>query len=265
MFKSIKYLAPVAILSLVASTALAASKATDPSVKANADVNSTLEKLKRSIAAKNRPAADVARDADRLPLETLSFFGLRDDMKVLDLLPASYYTFILAPVLKEKGELYFALGTAELSKSLLKNEEFRQVRTISEKTIVERPEGARYYDLKNLDIDVQGLDMVTNFRVYHLFDDADRSDLNQAVFRALKSGGIYAVIDHTARHNEPETEGNRRRFDPVKAIKEIESAGFDFVDYSSLHYRPADGLDLEVGHDAVTGKTDRWALKFVKP
>lgn len=57
----------------------------------------------------------------------------------------------------------------------------------------------------------------------------------------------------------------RHRFDPVKAIKEIESAGSDFVDYSPQHYRPADDLALEVGHENVAGQTDRWRLKFVKP
>jgi predicted methyltransferase len=63
---------------------------------------------------------------------------------------------------------------------------------------------------------------------------------------------------------EEETAANRRRFDPVKAIKEIQSAGFELVDYSALHYRPDDELRYEVGRKTVTGNTDRWSLKFKK-
>lgn len=258
MIKKISKLVPALAISLMASTAFAANSAQIPE-----QATATQKKLQQAIGAKSRPQEDVERDANRLPAETMAFFGLRDDMKVLDLLPASYYTHILAPVLKDKGKLYMALGTDRLE--LLKQKEFKHIKTLSEKTVVQRPEGARLYDMSELNLNVTGLDMVTSFRVYHLFDDADRSMLNEQVFDALKSGGIYAVIDHTARHNEPATEANRRRFDPVKAIKEIEAAGFDFVDYSPLHYSAADDLTLEVGEKDVTGQTDRWALKFVKP
>ncbi|HAB79258.1 MAG TPA: methyltransferase, partial [Glaciecola sp.] len=58
---------------------------------------------------------------------------------------------------------------------------------------------------------------------------------------------------------------NRRRFDPVKAIKEIQAAGFELVDFSDLHYREDDELEYEVGARSVTGNTDRWTLKFKKP
>lgn len=258
MIRQINRFIPVLAIALVTSSVFANT----PEQRQDGKTNSTQTKIQSAINADSRPKDDVARDANRLPAETLAFFELRDDMKVLDLLPASYYTRILAPVLKDEGELYLALGTSRLD--FLKEKDFRHVRTVSEKTNVQRPDGARHYEMSELNLDVRNLDMVTNFRAYHLFDEADRKTLNDAVFKTLKSGGIYAVIDHTARHNEPETEANRRRFDPVKAIKEIEDAGFDFVDYSPIHYRANDALDLEVGHKDVTGQTDRWTLKFVK-
>ena len=85
------------------------------------------------------------------------------------------------------------------------------------------------------------------------------------MFKALKSGGIYAVVDHTRRHMQEDNYENRRRLDPVLAIKEIQAAGFEFVDYSPLHYRLDDELIYEVGRKTVTGNTDRWTLKFRKP
>ena len=50
----------------------------------------------------------------------------------------------------------------------------------------------------------------------------------------------------------------------MKAIKEIQSAGFVLVDYASLHFRADDELRYEVGRKTVTGNTDRWTLKFKK-
>ena len=56
-----------------------------------------------------------------------------------------------------------------------------------------------------------------------------------------------------------------RRIDPVLVIKEIQEAGFQLVDFSTLHYRPDDELRYEVGRASVTGNTDRFTLLFVKP
>jgi predicted methyltransferase len=53
--------------------------------------------------------------------------------------------------------------------------------------------------------------------------------------------------------------------DPVLIIKEVQEAGFQLVDYSTLHYRPDDELRYEVGRKSVTGNTDRFTLLFIKP
>jgi predicted methyltransferase len=96
--------------------------------------------------------------------------------------------------------------------------------------------------------------------------DADgRAKINDQVFAALKPGGLYGVVDHTARHMEPANHENRRRVDPVMIIKETLDAGFEFVDYSDLHYRADDELVYEVGRRSVTGNTDRFTLLFRKP
>lgn len=226
----------------------------------------TIAALQRAVDDPARPDEDRKRDADRLPLDTMAFFGLRADMKVLDIDPgAGYYTRLLAPVLKDKGAFYLAVGTDYVASTILKEPGYERVKVVSEKTTMSRPEGARHYVLGELDLGVRNIDMVTNFRVYHVFGAEDRNRLNQAIYQALRPGGIYAVIDHTARHGEPETEANRRRFDPVKAIAEIQAAGFILQDYSTLHYRPLDQLNLEVGDERVSGRTDRWVLKFIKP
>jgi predicted methyltransferase len=84
------------------------------------------------------------------------------------------------------------------------------------------------------------------------------------VFAALKPGGHYGVLDHTRRHNEPETSENWRRMDPVLVIKEVQAAGFVLEDSSNLHYKPDDELRYEVGRKSVTGNTDRFLMVFRK-
>jgi predicted methyltransferase len=107
--------------------------------------------------------------------------------------------------------------------------------------------------------------MALTFRNVHNFDAESRARMNRAVFDALKSGGLYGVVDHTKRHMEPENPENRRRIDPVLVIKEMLDIGFEFVGYSDLHYRADDELRYEVGRRTVTGNTDRFTFLFRKP
>lgn len=230
------------------------------------DFDATKAKLEAAMAAEIRTDADTQRDDNRAPVETLEFFGLRDDMKIVELIPGGgWYTKLLAPVVADKGEYYAAIGTSRIKERLLDKPGFEKVNIVAEDAKAWRDDGARFYSLELGSLGVSDADMVLTFRNYHNFDEGGRAAMNKAAFDALKPGGIYAVVDHTARHMEPESGSNRRRVDPVKAIYEIQKAGFELVDYSDLHYREDDELKYEVGARSVTGNTDRWTLKFRKP
>lgn len=230
------------------------------------DFDAVKARLEIALAADVRGTEDTNRDKDRLPVQTLEFFGLRDDMKVIELIPgAGWYTKLLAPVLRDNGEFYVAYGTSRVAENLMPLAGFDHIRLAATGSSMARPPGARHYVLDAADIGVTGADMVFTFRNYHNFDAESRAAMNQAVFDALKPGGIYAVVDHSRRHMEPDNPENRRRVDPVMAIKEIQAAGFEFVDYSDLHYRADDELRFEVGRATVTGNTDRFSFKFRKP
>jgi predicted methyltransferase len=230
------------------------------------DFDAVEAKLKAAMAADIRTDAEKERDRNRKPIATLKFLGLRDDMKIIELLPGGgWYTKLLAPVMQEKGEFYAALGTGTISKSLITEPGFEDIQVVATDSRVYRKEGARNYTLETDGFGVTDADMVLTFRNYHNFDAEGRAAMNKAAFDALKPGGIYAVVDHTRRHMESDNPENRRRIDPVLAIKEIQDAGFRFVDFSDLHFRPDDELRYEVGRKTVTGNTDRWTFKFVKP
>ena len=223
-------------------------------------------KVEAALAAESRPEGDVARDRNRKPLETLEFFGLEDDMRVLELLPGGgWYTRILGPVLAENGKLYVALGTGRVAENVLTQPGFENVEVIETDANIRRPEGSRYYILDEFDFGVSDLDMVLTFRNMHNFGKEGRDRMNSQVFKALKSGGYYGVVDHTMRHMEPENYENRRRIDPVLVIRELTDQGFEFVGYSDLHYRADDQLEYEVGRRSVSGNTDRFTFLFRKP
>jgi predicted methyltransferase len=228
---------------------------------------STVEtKLKAAMQADVRSEAETERDRNRKPVDTLEFFGLRDDMTVIELLPGGgWYTKLLAPVLAENGEFYVALGAGRVSENVLGQPGFEQVKVVAADAKIYRPEGSRFYALELESLEVEDADIVFTFRNYHNFAAEGRAAMNRAAFDALKPGGIYAVVDHTRRHMESDNSENRRRMDPVLAISEIQAAGFELVDFSDLHFRPDDELRYEVGRKTVTGNTDRWTLKFRKP
>jgi predicted methyltransferase len=223
-------------------------------------------KIREAMAGDVRSEADLARDRNRKPVETLTFFQLSDDMRVLELLPGGgWYTKLLAPVLRENGELYIAIGTNNVQQNLMPQPGFDHINVIDIGDLSERTGPFGTYYIPSFDFGVSDIDLAVTFRNMHNYTSEGRGHINAAVFSALKSGGLYGVIDHTLRHMEPMNRENRRRADVVQIIKEAQATGFDLVDFSDLHYRPDDELRFEVGRATVTGNTDRFTLLFRKP
>lgn len=225
-----------------------------------------LQSVTDAMQADTRTDADRERDANRLPVETLDFFGIDENMRVVELIPGGgWYTKLLAPALRENGKLYLAVGTGGIQQSgLLDQDAFEDV-TVQQVDLQVTRTDAGLVAVEPFSIGLTDLDAALTFRNVHNFDAVGRANMNSAVFDALKPGGIYGIVDHTKRHMEAFTQENRRRADPVRVIKEVEAAGFEFVDFSDLHYRPDDELRYEVGRKSVTGNTDRFTLLFKKP
>jgi len=257
---SLRLFSAIAMFALL-STPVLTAQAAEAEIEGTTGLAAALEK---AMADETRPDVDKIRDKNRKPIETLAFFGLEEDMRVVELLPGGgWYTRLLAPVLRDRGELFVALGTTGVENRLLGNDGFDKVEVLAKNTKFERQGGLVHID--GLNLGVKRVDLVLTFRNLHNFDESSRETMNKAVFTALKRGGLYGVVDHTRRHMQKSDSENRRRMDPVLAIKEIEAAGFEFVDYSDLHYKLDDELRYEVGRRSVTGNTDRFTLLFKKP
>jgi len=226
----------------------------------------TEQKVRDAMTSSIRTEAEIARDANRKPVETLAFFGLKDDMRVLELLPGGgWYTKLLAPVLRDKGQLYVSIGTNSISSNLMTQNGFDHIKVLDIDAAMERTGPFGTNNIAPFDFGVKGLDLVVTFRNMHNFAPEGRANINDAVFKSLARGGLYGVIDHSRRHMEPLSMEARRRADVVEIIKEVQASGFELVDYSDLHFRPDDELRFEVGRKTVTGNTDRFTLLFKKP
>ena len=221
--------------------------------------------IRAAMDDERRSEAERARDANRKPIETLEFFRLRADMTVLELVPGGgWYTKLLGPVLAEEGKLYAAVGTQRVE-ALVGQPGFESLEVLPVEAELSRAEGSRRLGVAEFSFGVDDVDLALTFRNLHNFTPPARDILNRAVFDALVPGGLYGVIDHTRRHMEGDIPENWRRMDPVQMILEIEAAGFEFVGWSDLHFRPDDELRYEVGRKTVTGNTDRFTLLFRKP
>lgn len=227
-----------------------------------ADSAATRNKIEQALTSSIRDAAETERDANRKPGEVLEFFGLEDDMKVLEISPATgYWSKFVGPTLCENGgELIFSVGVSDDFKNGVMSLDGLECTSAINNDITLR-------NLPEFSFDDSQFDMVLTFWNLHNPSVEGRKNLNEAVFSALKSGGIYGVVDHTRRHLEPTSREaqNGRRLDPVLIIKEMIDVGFEFVDFSPMHYHPEDNLSQEVGTPGVRGNTDRFTMSFLKP
>lgn len=226
-----------------------------------------LQTVRAAMASDTRGEDERERDANRLPVETLDFFGLDESMTVVELIPGGgWYTKLLAPALREEGRLYISVGAGRVRDAeFFGIEPFDRIEVLEPELEVERDEESGLTSIKPFVLGVDDVDAVLTFRNLHNLSDEGRDSMNRAAFAALKPGGIYGVVDHTRRHMQPDEPENRRRVDPVLMIKEIQAAGFEFEDFSDLHYRLDDELRYEVGRKTVTGNTDRFTFLFRKP
>ncbi len=230
------------------------------------DFATTKEKLESALTMGHRSVENKSRDQNRNPVAAMEFCQLRDNMTVIEFGPGSgWYTEILGPVLREKGRLFIVYKESWMKglDDLLAQDFMSAV----EKHPIDMSWNSeeKIFDIGEVGYEIQNADLALNIREYHNLGEEGAKKLNRATYEALSPGGYYCIIDHTRRHMEPRYTENRRRADPVEVIQQVQAAGFDFIDYSDIFFKPDDELRFEVGRKSVTGNTDRFSLLFRKP
>jgi predicted methyltransferase len=225
------------------------------------------EPITAAIADPGRPAADRERDANRKPGETLAFTEVKPGDQVAELLPgAGYYTRIFSKVVGASGHVY-ALVPAPSPNAPADTPDFAaRVKAIAADpnyanvSVVVEP----FSELKT----PAPVDLVwtsQNYHDLHNFPGLDVGVFNQLVFDALKPGGIYLVLDHSAEPGSGLRDtATLHRIDAETVKKEVLAAGFVFVGGSDLLRQPGDSRTVKVFDPSVRGKTDQFILKFRK-
>jgi predicted methyltransferase len=225
--------------------------------------------IRDAVNAADRSAADKNLDAGRQPEQMLAFLGVQPGMKVADLWAGTgYSTELFARTVGANGAVYsqnppfppeaqtFADAWAERLKSpALKNV-----------TAVSKPFDAGDF----LPVPPGSLDVVVTNMNYHdlVIRNIDRAKVNGAVLQALKSGGVYAIIDHSAKDGSGVADIQLHRIDEQVVINEVQQAGFSLVARSSA-LRHADDDRTWSSSPRTAGErrgtSDRFMLLFKKP
>ena len=231
-----------------------------------ADYEPTKDKLEAALAMDHRSAKNRERDENRDPVAAMEFCRLRDDMTVIEFGPgAGWYTEILGPVLRERGRLLIAYKDSWMqSLDTLLAQDFMSAVSKNPIDISWNSEQQKF-NIGNIVYDVDNADLALSIREYHNLSEEGAMRVNKETYRALKPGGYYCIIDHTRRHMEPIYYENRRRADPVAVILQVQAAGFEFIDYADIFFRPDDELRYEVDRKSLERNSDRFALLFRKP
>src|SRR5579859_769542 len=182
-------------VSVLAAVAVAGAGLAAAAVPAN---------LTAALGDQKRPPADSSRDVARKPAELLALGEVKPGQKVADfMMGGGYFTRILSPAVGPTGKVY-AYQSSEFIK-------FRAAYGSEQSSVV-----ADYKNVVPLTAPVaaaglpEGLDLVLTVQNYHdlhlkAFPAETADTVNREIFKALKPGGIYLVVDHAAAPGSPLT------------------------------------------------------------
>jgi predicted methyltransferase len=219
-----------------------------------------------AIADPGRTQEDRDRDAARKPEEMLVFAGVKPGQTVVDLLPGSgYFTRLFSVAVGPKGRVYAFIPTevAKFAKTPLPASGSSPDPKHPNVVALVAP-------ISQFAIPTRA-DIVWTSQNYHDLHDpfmgpADMPAFNAAVFKALKPGGLFIVLDHAAKDGSGLSATNTlHRIDPAVVKKEVTAAGFVFAGESKVLRNPADPRTALVFDKSIRGHTDQFIYKFRKP
>ena len=219
------------------------------------------------VNASDRSPEDRALDAGRKPAELLAFLGVQPGWRIGDLgAGGGYTTELLVRAVGSDGVVY-----GQNSPALLK--------MFAEKPWSERLAKPVMKSVVRLDRDFDDpfrpgmplLDAVTMVLFYHdtVWLGTDREAMNAAVFKALKPGGVFLVVDHSARTGDgTDVASTFHRIEEDLVKKEVLAAGFVLDAEADFLRNSSDTRDWNDSPRAAgdrRGTSDRFVLRFRKP
>jgi predicted methyltransferase len=257
------------------------------------------EQIARIVASPDRSAADRTNDLRRKPEQMLGFIGIRPGIVALDLSAAGGYTTeLLARAIGPSGTVYGQSQPRDPNRvpTPPAAPEGNSNPTAASSAAPAIPAGAprpstvalaeRDGNLRSAgvpaapilavsrpfadpvppELAAERIDLATLMFNYHDLGHlgVDRAAMNRAVFRALKSGGLYVIADHAGRPGTGISEsGTLHRIEEAFLRQEVEAAGFRLLEEGNFLRNPNDPRDKNTP-DPPQPK-DEFVLKFAKP
>lgn len=241
--------------------------------------------LNQAIAGEHRSAKNKARDNQRHPKETLMFFGIKPGMKVLEILPGGgWYTEILAPTLKDQGQLTVASFGADNPSDYLRNVHNRYIAKLESNPDIYGQVKTEVFEDEGYLVNVASgsQDMVLTFRNSHnwiRFGGIEQA--YKSFSRVLKKGGVLGVVQHRAATGSDVKQAAEKGYVPEAYLIElVESMGFKLVAQSEINGNAKDSKNHPSGvwslppsfrdkdssreRYQAMGESDRMTLRFVK-
>jgi predicted methyltransferase len=217
------------------------------------------------VADPSRPAEDRALDASRHPTELLAFLKLRPGDTVADVWPGDYWDRLFAAAVGPTGKVYAAhLADADEA-------EHHTTPPAGSMPLPKHPNVTVAVTRANTFSLPTKADVIWMRQNYHdLYDKfmgpADVPAFNKAVFNALKPGGRFVVIDHSAVDGSGLAATEKlHRIDAAVVKKDMAAAGFKFVGESQALRNPDDPRTELVFKPSIRGKTDQFVYVFQRP
>jgi len=243
--------------------------------------------LQKAATGDHRSAENIARNQYRHPVETLSFFGIRPDMTVVEISPGGggWYTEVLAPFLREKGKLIAANYDSSSETEYYRMNAAKYLEKLKARPdLYDRVNAIEFAPPKKSELAPAGsADMVVTFRnVHNWIETGNEQQVFAAMFKTLKPGGILGLVEHRGKPDMIGKEWAEKGYVPeAETIRLAEQAGFKLVDKSEINANPKDTKDYPKGvwtlppslaekdkdreKYLAIGESDRMTLKFVKP
>ncbi|MER8656001.1 class I SAM-dependent methyltransferase [Mesorhizobium sp. M0847] len=202
--------------------------------------------------------------------ELIRFARIEAGSTVIDVYPGDGdWTRLFSDIVGSEGRVY-SFVPAEVAH--FKNDPVGLMRTLAKEPSRENVE-ATSADLVAMPEITQPADVLWLHLFYHDLHTAliqkkgaTAADFNRAVYKRLKPGGSYVIVDHAAATGSGTSDTRSlHRIDPAFVREEVEAAGFVLDAESTVLANKDDPHSIKVFDPAIKGETDRFAFRFVKP
>ena len=218
-----------------------------------------------AVADAGRPPADTALDAARKPAALLAFIGVKAGDRVVDVWPGAYWDRLFSKAVGPGGHvyLYWPLEAAKAEQVTVPPVGSAPLPGYPNATVLASP--------ANAFTTPEPVDVVWIRQNYHDFYDpfmapTDVATFNADVFKALKPGGLFVIVDHSAPDGSGLAATNTtHRIDSAVVKKDVSAAGFEYVGESDALRNPADPRTKLVFDPSIRGHTDQFVYLFRKP